>query len=39
LNVRFFRTAALYNDTRKQDRQNGPNKLEWNYDEEKKFYT
>lgn len=29
----------LYNDTRKQDRQNGQNKLELRYGEEKEFYT
>lgn len=28
-----------YNDTRKQDRQNGENKLEWNHGKEKEFCT
>lgn len=30
---------VVYNDTRKQDRQNGQNKLEYYHGKEKKFYT
>jgi len=32
-------TGGIYNEPRKQDRQNRENKLEWDHGKETKFYT
>ncbi|HOE57291.1 MAG TPA: hypothetical protein PLI20_06850 [Bacillota bacterium] len=44
-NIQFFnvdkpiKSLVVYNEPRKQDRQNRENKLEWDHGKETKFYT